>query len=337
MDDKFWGIRDDTLSTTHPITCELNSTDEAENIFDGISYGKGASWLKQVYNLLGGEVISKGLGIYFNKHKWTNTELKDFVGALDDAYKMHGNQSLGADFNLAEWSDQWLSTSGVNILEPVVEYGANGSITKLQVKQSNDLRGKNRLRKQKIDVAVFDEHFEAHIVKDILLNDKEALNDVALQFHGPVSAIIINVNDHGYCKVRYDQKSLDSFVNSLQRIQDPVTRAQVWRQLWLLVMDRKMSSLQYLDFVIRQIPFETVDQIIQSALMNLSSLVSYYIPTRFVLEKKKAMFDVLIGLLANPHIEQTTKIPIVDNLFGFLSDIGHITLAQQWLENGKIF
>jgi len=62
--------------------------------------------------------------------------------------------------------------------------------------------------------------------------------------------------------------------------------------------------------------------------MNLSALVSYYIPTRFVLEKKKAMFDVLIGLLANPQIENTTKIPIVDNLFGFLSDIEHLNLAQ---------
>ena len=71
-------------------------------------------------------------------------------------------------------------------------------------------------------------------------------------------------------------------------------------------MDRKMSSLQYLEFVIQQIPYETVDQIIQVALMNLSALVSYYIPTSFVLEKKKAMFDVLLGLLANEHIEQTT-------------------------------
>jgi len=218
LDDKFWGIRDDTLGTTHPITCDLASTDEAENIFDGISYGKGASWLKQVYNLLGRDIIMKGLARYFSKHAWTNTELKDFVGALNDAYVEHGNQALGADFDLWEWSDQWLSTSGVNILEPVVEYGADGSVAKLQVRQTCDLRGKNRLRKQKIDVAVFDQHFEPHFVKDILLSDKDALNDVALTFAGPVSAIIVNVNDHGYCKVRYDQKTLDSFVSSLQRI-----------------------------------------------------------------------------------------------------------------------
>jgi aminopeptidase N len=229
--------------------------------------------------MLGYDIIMKGLAIYFNKYKWANTELKHFVGALNDAYLQHGGQALGPDFDLWEWSDQWLSTSGVNILEPVLEFQPNGTLTKFHIKQTCDLRGKNRLRKQKIDVALYDEHFQPFIIKDILLSDKDPLNEVKFAFDKPVSAVIINVNDHGYCKVRYDPKTQESFVNSLQRIQDPVTRAQVWRQLWLLVMDRKMSSLQYFDFVVKQIPFETVDQIIQVALMNLASLVSYYIPT----------------------------------------------------------
>jgi aminopeptidase N len=240
---KFWGINDDVLPTTHPITCVINATDEAENLFDGISYGKGASFLKQLFNMIGGDVMSKGLGIYFSKHKWQNTELKDFIGAMHDAYLQYGGGALGPDFNLWEWSDTWLSSSGVNILEPVIEWNGDGTVKKLQIKQTNDLRGKNRLRKQKIDLAVYDEHFQPHVVRDILISEKDALNDVALHFDKPVTAIIINVNDHGYAKVRYDQKTLDAFVNNLQRIEDSVTRAQVWRQLWLLVMDRKMSSL----------------------------------------------------------------------------------------------
>ena len=222
---KFWGINDDVLPTTHPITCVINATDEAENLFDGISYGKGASFLKQLFNMIGGDVMSKGLGIYFSKHKWQNTELKDFIGAMHDAYLQYGGGALGPDFNLWEWSDTWLSSSGVNILEPVIEWAPNGSITKLQIKQTNDLRGKNRLRKQKIDLAVYDEHLHPHVVKDILISEKDALNDVILNFDKPVSAVIINVNDHGYAKVRYDQKTLDTFVNNLQRIEDAVTRA----------------------------------------------------------------------------------------------------------------
>ena len=43
---KYWGISTDQLSSTHPICTTINSTAEAETLFDGISYGKGASFLK---------------------------------------------------------------------------------------------------------------------------------------------------------------------------------------------------------------------------------------------------------------------------------------------------
>jgi len=71
--------------------------------------------------------------------------------------------------------------------------------------------------------------------------------------------------------------------------------------------------------------------------MNLSSLVSFYIPTHFVVEKRKIMFDVLLGLLGNEAIDAQTKIPIVDNLFGFLSDQDHLKSALEWMQDGHIF
>lgn len=112
--------------------CNINSTDEADSIFDGISYGKGSSFLKQIYNLLGHEVVKKGLHNYFEKHAWKNTILPDFVGALNEAYKATGGDKLlGESFDLIEWCDQWLTTSGVNILSPIVEYKEDGSIAKL--------------------------------------------------------------------------------------------------------------------------------------------------------------------------------------------------------------
>ena len=83
---KFWGISTDALSSTHPICTKINSTDEADSLFDGISYGKGASWLKQVYKVIGYEEIQKGLHLYFEKHKWGNTTLDDFVECLNEAY-----------------------------------------------------------------------------------------------------------------------------------------------------------------------------------------------------------------------------------------------------------
>jgi aminopeptidase N len=54
----------------------------AESLIDGITYGKGSSMIKQVIFLMGWETFSHGLKIYFKKHAWSNTELPDFIGAL---------------------------------------------------------------------------------------------------------------------------------------------------------------------------------------------------------------------------------------------------------------
>lgn len=88
-----------------------------------------------------------GLHDYFQKFQWTNTTLKDFVNCLNTAYLESGDKSMGLDFDFLDWCDYWLNTSGVNILEPVAEYNHDFSVKSLAIRQTCDLRGKNRLRK----------------------------------------------------------------------------------------------------------------------------------------------------------------------------------------------
>jgi hypothetical protein len=83
-------------------------------------------------------------------------------------------------------------------------------------------------------------------------------------------------------------------------------------------MDKQMTSLEYCDFVVKQLPNEAVDQIIQVSLMNISGLIHYYIPTSHVADKKSLMFETLIKLVEREDIHASTKIPIVDSLFAFI-------------------
>ena len=99
----FWGIATDNLSTTHPITTTCADTNEAEGIFDGISYGKGGNILKQVYKLMGHERMQAGLHRYFDRFKWKNTELCDFVSTLAEVWKENPDTSFGADFDFEAW------------------------------------------------------------------------------------------------------------------------------------------------------------------------------------------------------------------------------------------
>ncbi len=139
----FWGVSTDQLSSTHPICADIVSTDQAESLFDGISYGKGSAFLKQFYNLLGYETMKRGLHAYFDKYQWSNTTLPDFVNCMQDAWKETGDKSLGEDFNFLKWCDEWLTTSGINIFEPEISEDRKS----LSIRQSTGLRGKNRLRK----------------------------------------------------------------------------------------------------------------------------------------------------------------------------------------------
>lgn len=205
---------------------------------------------------------------------------------------------MGKDFNFNEWCDSWLKTSGVNILEPAIEYNDDFSIKSFAIKQSCDLRGKNILRQHKLNIAFYDAEFKAHVVNDVVLSNKGALNQVVVDFQGPVKAVIINHDDHAFAKVRFDQRTLDTFESDLSKIDDYLDRASVWRHLWILVQDCQMSSAQFFDFVVKQLPLETVEQSIVATLMQLRQLIAYYLPVDQIKEARHKMFGTLYEMLS---------------------------------------
>ncbi|KAL5965529.1 Aminopeptidase Ey [Taenia solium] len=75
----------DSLSTTHPVFLPVSHPDEINDIFDAISYNKGASILRMMEAFLGREVFRQGLKIYLSRHKFKNTKPIDLWNALSEA------------------------------------------------------------------------------------------------------------------------------------------------------------------------------------------------------------------------------------------------------------
>lgn len=98
------------MDTSHPIAASCESTADAEDIFDGISYGKGAAWLKQMLFMYGEDTLKEGLKTYFAKYSFKNTELKDFVIELAKGAKTVG--AVKNEQEMLDWSDSWLKTAG---------------------------------------------------------------------------------------------------------------------------------------------------------------------------------------------------------------------------------
>lgn len=108
---KRWGLNDDLMPSNHKIEADCESTDVSESLIDGITYGKGASLLKQLIYLMGWETFSKGLKIYFGRHAWGNTTLTQFIQALQEGYN---SEFPEGDLDLNKWADSWLRTKGPN-------------------------------------------------------------------------------------------------------------------------------------------------------------------------------------------------------------------------------
>ena len=115
--EKDWAYRQDQLPSTHPIVADIHDLEDVEVNFDGITYAKGASVLKQLVAYVGREPFLDGLRAYFRKHAWGNTS------ARRPPRRARGD--LGS--RPAAWSTLWLETAGVNTLRPDVEVDAGGA------------------------------------------------------------------------------------------------------------------------------------------------------------------------------------------------------------------
>ena len=256
--------------------------------------------------------MSKGLTVYFQKHEWGNTTLPDFVQCLEDAYKQSTEKSLGEDFDVTEWCDTWLNTSGINILEPEVEV-QDGQLESLKIKQSLGLKGKNRLRLQRLNVSLFDvAGGEPIVISGVVISDKEELTNVdlsSLPKDFKYGAVYVNEGEHAYAKMRFDAQSIDWFTENLHTIKNALTRSAIWYHFWMLMIDKRMPSLKYIELVQKQLPREPIAQILQEGLFRLSALIKNYVPTDMVKEKMEAFFNTLVQLLTK---EGVNKDAIVD-------------------------
>ena len=117
--EKSWAYRQDQLPSTHPIVATINDLEDVLVNFDGITYAKGGSVLKQLVAWVGIDAFFTGVAAYFKKHQWGNTTLADLLAELETA--------SGRD--LSGWAKLWLETAGVNTLRADIETDAAGTIT----------------------------------------------------------------------------------------------------------------------------------------------------------------------------------------------------------------
>ncbi|MFF2812177.1 aminopeptidase N [Streptomyces sp. NPDC058000] len=258
---KTWAYRQDQLPSTHPIMAEIRDLDDVLVNFDGITYAKGASVLKQLVAYVGMDEFFKGVQAYFKAHAFGNTRLSDLLGALEE--------TSGRD--LATWSKKWLQTAGINVLRPEIEVAQDGTVTAFAVRQEAPAlpagaTGEPVLRPHRIGIGYYD-LTDGKLVRtggvELDVDGERTEVPFPAGFRRP-DVILLNDGDLSYAKVRLDEQSLKVVTEHLGDFTESLPRALSWASAWDMTRDAELPTRDYLALVLSGIGKETDIGVVQS-------------------------------------------------------------------------
>ena len=264
-DEKAWAYRQDQLPSTHPIVADIPDVQATHLNFDGITYAKGASVLKQLVAWVGEEPFFKGLRRYFKDHAYGNTELADFLRPLAE--------ESGRD--LEAWSKEWLETAGVNSVR--ASYETDGDkITSFAVTQTA-AQSHPTLRPHRMAVGLFDADGAIDLRRSLELDVVGEHTDVPDLVGERVPDVVLpNHLDLAYAKIRFDERSLSTLTECLRDLQDPLARALSWGAAWDMMRDAEFAARNFVDLVCNNLPSETNIGMLRDFLARASSAINVY-------------------------------------------------------------
>ncbi|WP_435190725.1 aminopeptidase N [Streptomyces sp. bgisy126] len=274
---KAWGYEADQRPSTHPVAPDPEAVPDTASAllnFDGISYAKGASALRQLVTWLGEKDFLAGINIHFERHKFGNATLADFID----------NLAAATDRDVHGWAEQWLRTTGVDTLTPRLD--GEGLHWNLTVDRDG-------ARPHRISAGLYDRDPSG----DLVLRERRELDvpqDTPAELTGPRPALVVlNDGDLTYTKLRFDETSQESALRGLSRIPDPLTRAVVWNALRDMVRDGDLAPVEYLAVAGAHLTEETELALVQGIL----AFARHQIADRYVTaDERPAALATLNGI-----------------------------------------
>ncbi len=263
---KAWAAAQDQLPSTHPISADMVDTDAVRIFFDGITYAKGASVLKQLVHWVGRDAFVQGLRGYFRRHEFGNAELTDFLAALEE----------GSGRDLGDWSKQWLETAGINTLR--ADIAADGdTLTSVTVVQEAAAEHPT-LRAHRLALGLYDlADGGLQRRRRVELDVTGARTEVAeLAGEKMPALLLVNDDDLAYAKVRLDPVSLDTLAAHLGHVTDPLARALCWGATWDMTRDAELAAGRFVALVAQHAAAETDIGLLQTLLHDAETAIDRY-------------------------------------------------------------
>ncbi|MBV8445969.1 MAG: aminopeptidase N, partial [Candidatus Dormibacteraeota bacterium] len=249
--------RQDQLVTTHRIADEVPDTDSVRQNFDGITYHKGAAVLRQLVAWVGDDAFKRGVQDYFRRYRWGNATLEDFLDCL--------RRSSGRD--VKRFSQEWFETTGMNEVRPLLT--VQGDRYASFVVEQTAAADHPVLRSHRIAVGLYDRDGSGAIRRRrrVELDLEGSLTAVSeLAGERVADLVVVNDDDLTFAKLRFDERSVQTLLEDLARVADPLTRALSWAALWDMVRDAELPARRFVELVARHAPMETDMLIVERVL-----------------------------------------------------------------------
>jgi aminopeptidase N len=264
---KNWAYRQDQLPSTHPIAADNYDLHAVEANFDGITYAKGASALKQLVAWVGEKDFFAGLRAYFDKHAYGNTQLSDLLVELEAA----SGRELG------DWSKEWLQTSGVNTLRAQFKTDEAGAFTSFSVEQTA-IEAYPTLRRHRIAIGLYERRDGKLVRTQRVETDIRGASTTIDELVGTKQPdlVLLNDDDLTYAKIRLDERSFATLVESIATFEQSLPRALCWGSAWDMTRDAELSGADFVTLVLAGVGSETDLTAVSSLLRQGNGAVNLY-------------------------------------------------------------
>ena len=268
---KAWAYRQDQLPSTHPIAADMHDLNTVYTNFDGITYAKGASALRQLVAWVGEDNFLSGLRDYFAEHAYGNTTLTDLLAALSHA---SGRELDG-------WAAAWLQTSGVNLIRTEVEVDDDGRYTSFRLLQDPPTSPTGvaaTLRPHRLRLGLYDligGRLKRRNSIELDLDGASVQVDALIGIDQP-DLLLINDDDLTFAKIRLDPRSLATAVDSIGTLDDPLARALLWGAAWDMTRDAEMACGAFVELVASGIAEESDVGVVGQVLRQVQTAVHLF-------------------------------------------------------------
>lgn len=322
---KGFAYRDDQLPTSHSVMDEVENTLVTETNFDSITYEKGSSIVKQLYYVVGHSKFGEALNKYFNQFKYKNTVYDDFIEKMEEVCS-----------GISLMANSWLKTTGLTSICPaqIIE---EKKLKKIVVTQEPCRSEFNTLQTLVGEILLIYKPEGGALVYKAIENvkinpNKETVLQVDLEIP---QAIMLNYNDWSYTKVILDHESFKFFKENLNLIEDQLLRQMIYRSLYDMVRDVRISGVEYVDILIGLLCEEKNEDIISSQLRYISTTIYNYIPRSLSKDYNSKVFKLLIQLFYKFQDKNEMVLTILDKISGVAESKGDIDVLILWLTSSE--